>query len=199
MEGIVILRKQVWLASLVMLFLSLAPSAMCAGAGGQFRQENRPENLKALFETIYHLIYVKKDTKSALALLVSLYPNEERIKKALKNDTPLDTLQKILDMHKQRGLPTELDVKQLAKPEQKSVRVHGATTEEIAKYAEGSVAFKQFPGGARRIAAQLFRPGLTFYEVEFVEPGQEHGMTYHLFYWDGQQWTMLGPIWRALQ
>src|SRR5262245_18485797 len=37
-----------------------------------------PENLKKLFETIHNLIYVKKDTKSAAALLASLFPNEER-------------------------------------------------------------------------------------------------------------------------
>jgi hypothetical protein len=43
------------------------------------------------------------------------------------------------------------------------------------------------------------RPGVTFYEVEFLEPGKDAGMKYHLFYWDGKQWSMLGPVWRALE
>jgi hypothetical protein len=40
---------------------------------------------------------------------------------------------------------------------------------------------------------------MTFYEVGFLEPGKDYGVKYHLFYWDGRQWTMLGPLWRALQ
>jgi hypothetical protein len=40
---------------------------------------------------------------------------------------------------------------------------------------------------------------MTFYEVEFLEPGKDLGIKYHLFYWDSRQWTMLGPLWRALQ
>lgn len=199
MEEIMIRRKHVWLASLVMLFLSLVPSAMRAGARGQFRQENRPENLKALLETIHHLIHVKKDAKSAAALFVSLCPNEERARKALRGDAPPETLQKILDMYKQIGLPTTVDVNQLVRPEQTIVKVYGATTEEIARNAKESVVFAEFPGGAVRLAGQILRPGMTFYEIEFLEPGKEYGVKYHLFYWDGKQWTMLGPIWRALQ
>ena len=194
-----IFRKHVWLASLVMLFITLVPSAMRTSAGGQFKQENRPENLKALLETIHNLIYVKKDARSAAALLVSLYPNEERARKALRNDVPPETLQKIFDMHKRVGSLEESNINQLAGPDQKMVKVHGSTTEEIARSERGSVAFAHFPGGAVRIADQILRPGMTFYEVEFLEPGKDRGMKYHLFYWDGKQWTMLGPLWRALQ
>jgi hypothetical protein len=79
------------------------------------------------------------------------------------------------------------------------VKVHGATTEEIVTYAQGSVVYSEFPGGTRRIAERILRPGMTFYEIEFLEPGKEYGMKYHLLYWDGRQWTMLGPLWRALQ
>lgn len=182
-----------------MLFLSLVLSATCASAVGQFRQENRPENLKALLETIHHLIHVKKDTKVAAALYASLCPNEERAKKALRNDTPPETLQKILDMYRQLGFPTGSNVEQLAKTEQTMIKVHGATTEEIARNERGSVVFEEFPGGAVKMAGQILRPGITFYEIEFLEPGKEYGMKYHLFFWDGKQWTMLGPVWRALQ
>jgi hypothetical protein len=192
-------RKHFRFAILIMLFLSLVLSATRAGSVGQFRQENRPENLKALLETLHHLIYVKKDTGSAAALFVSLIPNEERAKKALRNDTPPDTLQKIFDMYRSLGLMTGANINQLVQPEQTIVKVHGATTEEIAMNARDSVVFAEFPGGAVRMAKQILRPSMTFYEVEFLEPGKEYGVKYHLFYWDGKQWTMLGPVWRALQ
>jgi len=159
-----------------------------------------PENLKKLFETIHNLIYVKKDAKSAVALLASLFPNEERARQAIRDDAPPETLQKIFDYQKQLGsLLGETNIGELARPEQKVVMVHGATTEEIVTYAQGSVAYAEFPGGTRRLAERILRPGMTFYEVEFLEPGKNLGIKYHLFYWDGRQWSMLGPMWRVLQ
>ncbi len=46
---------------------------------------------------------------------------------------------------------------------------------------------------------QVLRPGVKFYEVEFVAPGSDSGMKFHMFYWDGSAWKMLGPAWRALK
>ena len=40
---------------------------------------------------------------------------------------------------------------------------------------------------------------MTYYEVEYLEPGKSAGMKYHLLYWDGNQWSMLGPVWRVLK
>jgi hypothetical protein len=90
----------------------------------------------------------------------------------------------------------ERDIGRVARPEQTVVKVHAATTEEIARHEEGTVAFDQFPASARRLAEQILHPKMTFYEVQFLEPGEDRGMKYHLFYWDGKQWSMLGPMWR---
>ena len=30
-------------------------------------------------------------------------------------------------------------------------------------------------------------------------PGKDSGMKYHLIYWDGRQWMMLGPVWRVME
>src|SRR5687767_10246962 len=99
-----------------------------------------------------------------------------------------------------RAMPvTEESVSKLAQPEQKQVRVYGATTEELIKYREGTVAFKEFPAAAKRVAREMLRPGMTFYEVEYRAPGKDAGMKYHLVYWDGRQWSMLGPAWRVLK
>jgi hypothetical protein len=40
---------------------------------------------------------------------------------------------------------------------------------------------------------------MTFYEIELVEPGNDAGMKYHLFFHDGKNWKMLGPVWRVLR
>jgi hypothetical protein len=175
--------------------LAISTPAMAAG----FKHENKPENLRALFTNIHQAVYAKKDTKEAAELMRSVMPDEPRIKKALRDNVSADALQRIVGMHKGLGAPTEQTVARLAKPEQRNVQVHGSKTEDIIAYRQGSVAFKEFPGGAKKVAEQVLRPGMTFYEVEFLEPGKDAGMKYHLFYWDGKQWSMLGPVWRVLE
>jgi hypothetical protein len=165
---------------------------------GPFKPENKPENLQALFELLHQTIHVRKDAKQAAAIFQSLIPDEIRAKKALKEDIAAEVLSQIVDQHKKMEV-LEADAGKLARPEQTVVKVHAATTEEIAKYEKDSVAFEEFPGGAKSLAEQVLRRGVTFYEVEFLEPGKEAGIKYHLVYWDGKQWSMLGPMWRVLK
>jgi hypothetical protein len=180
-----------------LLALALAlPVAMTEAAS--FRHENKPQNLKALFEAIHQAAHAKQDMKQATVLYQSLIPDQARLKKALKDSVSAGTVKDILDMHAKYGV-SEDTVRKLARPEQKEVQVHGSTTEDIISYREGSVAYKEFPGGTKRVAEQLLRPRMTFYEVEYLVPGKESGMKYHLVYWDGKQWTMLGPAWRVLK
>ena len=171
-----------------------------AATGADFKHENKPQNLKALFERVHQEVYVKKDSKQAAALWKSLLPDESRLKKALKDNIEPATLQQIQGMHQKfSGSITLEAVSKVARDTQKEVQVHGSTTEDIIRYREGSVAFKEFPGGTKRVAAQLLRPGMTYYEVEYLEPGKSAGMKYHLLYWDGKRWSMLGPVWRVLK
>lgn len=171
-----------------------------AAIGADFKHENKPQNLKALFERVHHEAHVKKDNQSASALFGSLIPDEARAKKGLKDNIAPDLLRQILDMHKKlRGGIQPEGASKIARPTQKNVQVHPATTEEIISYRDGSVAFKEFPGGTKRVAAQALRPGVTFYEVEYLEPGKNLGMKYHLIYWDGKQWSMMGPVWRVMK
>lgn len=173
--------------------------AMSMGAAAQaFKHENKPENLKALFELVHQTVHVKNDNKGATALFAALIPNEARAKAAFKDKIAPDVQNAILDMHKKLNIKED-GAPKLARPTQTVVKVHGAKTEDIIAYREGSLARKEFPGGTRRVASEALKPGMTFYEVEYLEPGKESGMKYHLLYWDGKQWSMLGPAWRALR
>jgi hypothetical protein len=186
-------------AMMVVAFAALAACDKGGGASGLYKAENTPDNLKGLFETILKASE-SGDTKTAAALTRALIPDEAALKKALKDDAPADFVKQTTEMAGK--VPT--DDAQVAglikrgKPERTEIQVHGATTEEIKAYANDSVAFKEFPGGAKRLAEQVLRPGVTFYEVEMVEPGKDAGMKYHMFYWDGAAWRMLGPAWRGL-
>lgn len=184
-----------WIA----VMLGTAVAAGGAEDRASFKQENRPDNLKALFELVHHKVHVEQDTKQALALFRSLIPDEERVKAALREGLAPEILRQIADQHRKMSEMREADVGKLARPAQKVVQVHAATAEGIARYQEGSVAFREFPGGAKRLAEQVLRPGVTFYEVEFLDPGKTAGMKYHLLYWDGKQWSMLGALWRVLK
>jgi hypothetical protein len=74
------------------------------------------------------------------------------------------------------------------------VRLYAASTDELARQARSTGA-RAFPKGARTVARDLLRPGLTWYMVELAAPGQAEGFRYHLVFFDGEQWTMMGPLW----
>jgi hypothetical protein len=176
------------------LLLALAVSAQ------DLKPENRPENLKAHFAAIQKAIR-EGDARTSLALTKSLLCDEARLRKALKEDVDKDVLAKLAETHKgyASGPDEKVALAFKSKPEQTEIQVHGATVEEIARGAKDSVAAREFPGGAEELASTILKPGTTFYEVEFLEPGQEQGIKFHLFFWDGERWAMLGAAWRALR
>ncbi len=158
------------------------------------------EGLKAHFTALQKAIR-DGDTKVSLAMTKSLLCDEARLRKALKEDVDKELLARLVEMHKgyAAGPDEKVATAFKVKPEQTEIQVHGSSVEALAKYEKDSTAFKEFPGGARDLAAAALRPGLTFYEVEFLEPGKDLGMKFHLFYWDGERWAMLGAAWRALK
>ncbi len=165
------------------------------GVSALYAEKDAPENLAGLLDTIAKSAEAG-DAKKAGALTRSLIPDESAYRKAFKPDIPPVVLGRFVEAMKQ--LPP--DDTRLAglihrgDPTQTVVHVHGATPEEIL--GGTTPAAGEFPGGAKDNAG-LLRPGLRFYEAEFVAPGEELGMKYHLFFWDGSRWRMLGPIWRS--
>jgi len=178
------------LAALLALALQDAP----------FKHENTPDNLKQLFEKL-HKAVTAGDEKTALALTNGLLPDEAALKKGLKDGTPAETVAQCAQFWK-KLLPAE-DAKRAKvfapNPVNTDVRVHAATTEEILKYDQGTTAFAQFPGGAKKLAETVLRPGMTWYEVVVARPGAESGAKFHLFYWTGDRWSCLGPLWNAMK
>lgn len=165
-----------------------------AAADAMYKQADTPDNLKGLLDTLVKASE-SGDTKKAAALTRNLIPDEAALKKALKDDAT-ELLGKLVEMRKK--MPA--DDAQLAKmmrrgeADRTEINVHAATTEELAA---GNT--KEFPGGAVDAAKTVLRPGVKFYEVEFVKPGEGAGMKYHLFFWDGARWRMLGPVWRQMR
>jgi hypothetical protein len=165
-----------------------------------FKHENTPDNLKQLFEKL-HKAVTAGDEKTALALTNGILPDDAALKKGLKDGTPAETLSQCAEFWK-KLLPAE-DARRArvfaADPASTEIRVYASTTEEILKYEKGSTAFMQFPGGAKKLAESVLRPGMTYYEVVLAKPGADAGLKFHLFYWTGERWSCLGPLWRAIK
>jgi hypothetical protein len=181
-------------------------SGSTSGGGGSpataalYEQNNSPENLSGLLDTIMKSAE-GGDSKKAATLLRGLFPDRAALQKAVRDDAPAGFVDECLKQNE--SIPTgDAELAALFKrggPDRTEVKAYGATTEEIREYKDGSVPFKEFPGGTRKLAEQVLRPGMTFYEVEFTAPGEDSGMKFHMFYWDGSAWRMLGPAWRALR
>lgn len=187
--------KHLWLSvSLIAALCVAAAGCKDGGAAGGWDHENTPENLKKLWEQVVSSMKAG-DAKKATGLVMALIPDEAAVGKALKDGVDGEVVKKLLaqyEMMKSRMKPE--DAARGFKTERSKVWVHGATTEQIAG---GNQAANEFPGGARTAAQTVLRPGVTFYEVELTEPEKDIGTKFHLMYWDGSQWRMLGPVWRA--
>jgi hypothetical protein len=166
----------------------------------EIMQNDGSEGLKAHFQKLQDAIS-KKDTKLAARITRNLFPDETALKVALRSEAPEDKIKKILAMYARfsKGPDSKIAYLIKAKPDQTEIKVFAATTEEIAANKKGSLVWMQFPGGAVKAAGNILKKNMTFYEVKCVKPGKKSGMKYHLFFYDGKKWKMLGPVWRALR
>ena len=174
------------------LLLTLAPAL-----AAQTKSEN-PAALKALFADLHKAVH-GNDTATALRLTRGLLPDEARIRLALRPGVAPDLVAKLAASLRDRLPKTDAELARIFAPpaDRTEVRVHAATTEELAAYRQGTPAWEHFPGGAQRAAA-ILKPGLTLYEVEMVKPGEARGTSYALIFFDGAQWTFLGRAWQVL-
>lgn len=182
-----------------LLLLALLPACQreTSGSVALYEQKDDPENLAGLIDTIAKAAEAG-DVKKAGALTRSLLPDQAACRKAFRPDVPPAVLRTFVEASRQLPADDSLLAGLIHRgdPTQSRINVHGATPEEIE--GGSTPAAREFPGGAKD-KVRLLRPGLRFYEAEFVAPGEELGMKYHLFFWDGARWRMLGPIWRSLE
>ena len=131
---------------------------------------------------------------------MSVIPTKESLKKLFKDDVPAASIDQLADQFKELP-PSDEAAACIFYPGQgrTEIRVHASSVEDLAAYKEGTPAYEEFPGGARRLAEKSLAPGTTFYEVEVTEPGKDMGTKFHMFFWDGQQWRMMGPAWRVFK
>jgi hypothetical protein len=167
----------------------------CSKSAPPVAAKDGPDGLRDLFVKA-RTACESKDYVSGRAIVESIIPSKEQLQKIVKAEAPPDFVDQVVSQS--REIP-ELDEKAaclLSPPGRTEIGVHRATTEEIAARST-AVTTTEFPAGAQKLA-ELLRPQMTFYEVETVEPGKDRGTKFHMFYWDGSQWLMLGPAWRYL-
>lgn len=173
-----------------------APPAVAVSDPAKGAPDAKAEELKNLMSEL--LSKSRKDPAAAMAEFAKMLPNKEQLKFALAEGIDEASVTMISEFHEKMKEQAGKSSNPLAKEANTQTNVWGTSTEDLAKYEKGSVAFNEFPGGANKLAkAGVLHAGRTFYEVEFVEPGHEDGMKYHLFYHDGTAWRMLGPLWRV--
>jgi hypothetical protein len=169
-----------------------------AGGAPPIAAKDGADGLKALF-TASHAACTGKDFGKGKQIVMSVIPSKDHLKKVLKDDVSDADLGKLADQYKELP-PDDAKAACVFAPEGRTeIKVHASTVEDLAAYKEGTPAFEEFPGGARKLAEKVLKPGTTFYEVEVTEPGKDTGTKYHMFFWDGAQWRMMGPAWRVLK
>ncbi len=170
-----------------------------AAAAPAIAQKDGADGLKDLFAAT-HAACTGKDYAKGKAIVMGMLPTTAQLKKVFKDDVPAAKLGEVAKQYEEIP-PSDEKVACIFYPGQgrTDIRVHASSVEDLAAYKEGTPAFEEFPGGARKLAETVLKPGNTFYEVEVTEPGKDMGTKYHLFYWDGAAWKMLGPVWRVFR
>jgi hypothetical protein len=167
-----------------------------AGGGATLAEKDGADGLKAVFQAS-QAACTKKDFKTGKAIVTSILPAQEQLKKIFKDDVTDAKLDEVTAGYKDLPADDEKVACIFSPPGRTDIKVHASSVEDLVAYKEGTPSFEEFPGGARRLAETVLKPGQMFYEVEVTEPGKDTGTKFHMFFWDGAHWRMLGPAWRA--
>lgn len=187
-----------WSAVAFSLLALVACDKGKSGGGGSsgVAEKDGADGLKAVFAAS-QTACTKKDFKTGKSIVMSLLPQKEQLKKIFKDDVPDAKLDEITAQYKEVPPDDEKVACLLSPPGRTDIKVHASSVEDLVAYKEGTPAFEEFPGGAKRLAETVLKPAQTFYEVEVTEPGKDSGTKFHMFFWDGAHWRMLGPAWRT--
>ncbi len=178
------------------VLVPLVWSVACDKAPAPAIAKDGSDGLRELFAQAQAACGAKDFAKGA-KIVSSIMPTKEQLRAALRADVADDVVDHVVGQAKELPTDEEKTACLLSPPGRTQIVVHRATTEELLAHVEGTPAAVEFPAGAQKLSP-LLRPGVAFYEVETVEPGKDRGTKFHMFYWDGAQWRMLGPAWRYL-
>jgi hypothetical protein len=169
-----------------------------AGGAPPVTAKDGADGLKSLIEAS-HAACKAKDFGKGKQIVMSVIPSKDHLKKLLKDEVTADQIGKLVDQYKDLPPSDEKAACVFAPEGRTEIKVYASSVEDLAAYKEGTPAFEEFPGGARKLAETMLKPGNTFYEVEVTEPGKDTGTKFHMFFWDGAQWRMMGPAWRVMK
>jgi len=140
------------------------------------------------------------DARKLFEMTKAMMPTTEEVRKVLRGGPETEAFLEQYKAERIRGDANEA-APEILKPKQPSqtvVKIHSATTEELAAYAKDSVAFAEFPGGMKRFAEKVAAPGRVWHTIEYLEPGQDAGMKFTTFtVVDGRVFFLVKP-WRAI-
>src|SRR5690606_22736254 len=133
-------------------------------------------------------------TRLLEGLARGLYPLPDRIGGALRPDAPAGLIKAVHAMYAAIK-PPEDDTEPWARlfpipPDRTEVRLFAATTQEIADNDPGGTVDLEFPREAVGAAKSVLAPGVRFFEVEVVKPGEDAVTKFHLLFHDGDAWRM---------
>ncbi|QOJ01630.1 MAG: hypothetical protein HRU70_14535 [Phycisphaeraceae bacterium] len=150
------------------------------------------ESLRDLLRSLRRA-QISRDRTTAESIAKGLYPDEARLRSALRPGVDDAVVRRIAEMHRQfaaRGWSEML----AADDAYTEVLVFGATGEAIARGGA-----EEFDPRAQGVATTILRSETRYFVASFVPPGERLGQKYHLFYHDGERWGLLGPIWLVLR
>lgn len=138
-----------------------------------------------------------QDHAKGKAIVASIIPTRDAARTALREGVSASLIDQIVAQSSEIPGDEAKAACVLSPPGRTEILVHEAKTEAILAYEPNTLVSMEFPAGAKSLAP-LLRPAMSFFEVEAVEPGSDKGTKFHMFFWDGTQWRMLGPAWRYL-
>lgn len=139
--------------------------------------------------------------KKALGLkrVKVILPSRDDVQIAFRKETAKEDLDKVAKFYKAWIPQDDEALAQVLKVDARytQIKVYQASGAELKVYKTGSESWRHFPGACKRLAKSHLRDDQLYYEVEFLMPNATRGLKYHLFFWNGQAWTMLGAVWRV--
>lgn len=129
---------------------------------------------------------LKADYKDRKKLTSSLMPDFEDCKSAFSEEKAKDIYRFIKRINQRHIL-----VMMPEYPQQSQVNIHKAQQADFEAY-EGVAQF--FPGGYKEMAKYL-KPGITYYQIRFVEPGHTNGTNFDLLAYVNDHWCLFLSPW----